>query len=321
MAVLNSSDQITALELIKRNGYSADQRRIIEAMSITNQILWDIPVFEANDGAVHTHLVRKSLPKGERRKLNQGVGSVATQTDTKQDIITEVADVSIVDAKLVERAIDRNQFLMDEASGIIEGMGLTQAEDLIYGANNKDNPASINGLATRRAKLGDHCWSFKGSGNDLTSVFICKMGRNGVGLIHGRGTEGVGVTRTNYGKHMVDMGNGKRMEAYENYFSAEYGLSVGDERSLIRIANIAANADADELVAEILRAYRKLMPGDGSVVLYGNADILHKIDMSITNKGNVNYAATDPLGRETQFLRNIRLRQVDSIRNDESAIS
>lgn len=320
MAVLNSSDQITALELIKRNGYSADQRRIIEAMSITNQILWDIPVFEANDGAVHTHLVRKALPAGERRKLNQGVGTMATQTDTKQDIITEVAGESIVDAKLVERAIDRNQFLMDEASGIMEGMGITQADDLIYGDNKKD-PASVNGLATRRNKLGDLCWNFKGSGNALTSVYICKMGRQGVGLIHGRGTEGVGVTRTNYGKGMVDMGNGKRMEAYQNYFSAEYGLSVGDERSLIRIANIAANADADELVAEVLRAYRKLMPGDGSVVLYGNADILHKIDMSITNKGNVNYAATDPLGRETQFLRNIRLRQVDSIRNDESAIS
>lgn len=77
----------------------------------------------------------------------------------------------------------------------------------------------------------------------------------------------------------------------------------------------------DDLIEEVLRAYRKLMPGDGTVVLYANGDILHKIDMSITNKGNVNYLATDPLGRETQFLRNIRLRQVDSIRNDENAIS
>lgn len=320
MATINSSDQLTALELVKRNGASADARRIIETLSITNQLLWDMPVMEANDGVVHTHLVRTAIPKGQRRKLNQGVKSVATQTDTVKDIITEVADLSVVDAKIVEHAVDQNQVLMDEASGIIEGMGLTQAEDIIYGDNGKD-PASINGFATRRKKLGDQCWSMKGSGSDLTSIYLVKMGRQGTALIHPRGATDIGVKRTNYGKSMVEMGDGRKMEAYQNYFSAEYGISVGDQRSLFRLCNIAANMDADELIREILHAYRKLMPGDGSVVLYANGDILHKIDMSITDKGNVNYLATDPLGRETQFLRNIRLRQVDSIRNDESAIS
>lgn len=321
MAVLNSSDQLTALELIKRNGYSADQRRIIEAMSVTNQILMDMPVFEANDGAVHTHLVRKALPAGQRRALNQGVAAIATQTDTKKDIITEIAGESIVDAVLVERALDKNAFLMDEASGIIEGMGQTQAEDIIYGDNGTD-PASINGFATRRAKLDDKlCVSMGGSGNALTSLFLVKMGRRGTSLIYPRGAEGVGVKRENNGVGMVTKADGTRMRAYSNYFDAQYGVSVGDERSLIRLANIAINVDAAVLVNSILKAYRNLMPGDGSVVLYGNAEMLHIIDMYITDKGNVNYTAQDPLGRATQFLRDIRLRQVDSIKSDESAIT
>lgn len=321
MATLNSTDQLTALELIKRNGYSEDQRRIIEAMSVTNEILMDIPVFEANDGAVHTHLVRKSLPAGQRRALNQGVKAVATQTDTKRDIITEIADESIVDAVLVDRALDKNAFLMDEASGIIEGMGLTQAEDIIYGDNGKD-AASINGFATRRKKLdGKLTVSMGGSGSDLTSLYLVKMGRRGTSLIYPRGAEGVGVRRDNNGVGMVTKADGTRMKAYSNYFSAQYGVSVGDERSLIRIANIASNVNAETLVHDILKCYRNLMPGDGSVVLYGNADMLHLIDMYITDKGNVNYTSQDPLGRATQFLRDIRLRQVDAIRSDESALN
>lgn len=320
MAILNSTDQLTALELIKRNGYSADQRRIIESMSVTNQILMDMPVFEANDGAVHTHLVRKSIPKGQRRALNQGVKPVSTQTDTKKDIITEVADESIVDAVLVERALDKNAFMMDEASGIIEGMGLTQVEDIIYGDNGKE-AESINGFATRRKKIDNKTTvGLGGSGNALTSLYLVKMGRRGTSLIYPRGAEGVGVKRENNGVGMVTKADGSRIRAYSNYFSAQYGVSVGDERSLIRLANIAANMDAETLVHEILHCYRNLMPGDGTVVLYGNADMLHKIDMYITDKGNVNYSATDPLGRVTQFLRDIRLRQVDAIRNDESAI-
>lgn len=320
MAVLNSSDQLTALELIKRNGYDADQRRIIEAMSVTNQILMDVPVFEANDGAVHTHLVRTALPEAQRRKLNEGVKSVATQTETKRDIVTEIANESIVDAVLVERALDKNAFLMDEASGIIEGMGITQAEDIVYGDNRKD-AASINGFATRRAKIDDKlCVNFGGSGSGLSSVFLCKMGRRGLSYIYPRGAEGVGVKRVNNGVGMVEK-DGKRMRAYSNYFSAQYGLSVGDERSLIRIANIGKDADMEKLVKEILHCYRNLMPGDGSVVLYANPEILHGLDMYIMGKGNVNYSAQDPLGRATTFLRDIRLRQVDQIRSDETALT
>lgn len=319
--LLTATDKLTAIEAVKRNGVSEDQRRIIETMSVTNELLYDIPVFEANDATVHTHLVRTALPNVERRTYNTGTGTSASQTSVTRDVMTEIQAISEVDAKLVRENRDPQGFLTGENAAFIEAMGQTQAMDMIYG-NNAGDPSNINGFATRRAKIGDLCANFGGSGNALTSLYLVKVGRDKVSYIYPKGATGIGVDRDDRGIQVVTDANGKKFKAYQNIFTCDYGLSVGNEKALIRVANIdPKNINGDNLIKEILTLYRKLAVGDGTVIAYANADVLNAIDLSIAEKGNVNYTMEDPWGRQVMSLRGIRFRQVDAIGNNEKALS
>ena len=55
---------MTALEAVKRDGNTPEQRRIIEALAKTNEILLDMPVFEANDktGIANNVFVKGTQP-------------------------------------------------------------------------------------------------------------------------------------------------------------------------------------------------------------------------------------------------------------------
>ena len=121
VTVLSSSDRLTAAEIVKRgaNGISADQRRIVELLAITNEMLLDAPVVQANDGTVNTSVVRTALPHGTKRVYNQGVGVGASQTDTIHDVCAQVAIYSEVDEDLVNNSADKAETLQSEEVAFI----------------------------------------------------------------------------------------------------------------------------------------------------------------------------------------------------------
>lgn len=325
MAVLNATDKLTAIEAVKRNGDNPDQRRIVEALAVTNQLLFDLPVFEANGVTVHTHLVRTKLPEGQHRTYNQGVESSSSQTKTVHDTMTQLMGYSDIDAKLVREAKDPAQFVMGECAAFLAGMGQQQAEEIIY-SNNLTDPTQMNGFAGRRPKLGDNVVNMGGTGSNLTSIYLVKAGRDGVSYIYPKGASGIGISRQDRGivdKTYDENGKTKLYEVYRNVFTADYGLSVGNEKALIRIANIdltEANI-GDKIVEKLLSETRHLPAGEGTIVAYMNADVLNAIDLSLAKKGNVNHTTEDPWGREVIKIRDIRLRQVDAILNTESALT
>ena len=97
MAVLSLTDKLTALEVAKRSGFSADARRVIETFVTMNEFMLDAPMVEANEGTTHSSLVRTALPHGEHRGYNEGVGSKASQTKNIKDVISNIEIYSTVD--------------------------------------------------------------------------------------------------------------------------------------------------------------------------------------------------------------------------------
>lgn len=325
--MLTLTDQLTAVELIKRGGFTDDQRSIIEVMSTINELLYDAPVVEANDGTVHTQTVRTALPHGTHRAYNQGVTTDASQTKVIHDVICELAAYSEVDKKLVQHAVNSAQFLTDECSSFIEGMGQDQAYDMVYG-NHTKNEGEINGFATRRNKVGDLVIDAGGTGNNLTSIYLIKWGQKGVKYIYPRGASGMAITRDDRGIQDVQKfdasGNpAGRYQAYVNYFSAEYGIAVGDERSLIRIANIdpASNSfSGTDLAKIIMKASNKLMPGGGTVSLLCNSDVKTMLDIAAMEKNNVVMHVNDPWGANITQVCGARLRRCDVLTNTETQV-
>ena len=328
--VLSSSDRLTAAEIIKRsaNNISADQRRIVELLSVTNEMLLDAPMQQAHDGTVNTTVVRTALPHGTKRVYNQGVGVGASQTDTIHDVCAQVAIYSEVDKDLVDNSPNKGETLMNEQIAFIEGLSQDMADDIFYG-NHSADPASIDGFATRRAKLeAKKCISMGGTtANKQTSIYLVKWGPNNVRFIYPRGASGLGVNVVDKGVQTVTApdGNGK-MEAYQTYFKVDYGIAIKNPQALIRICNIdmdddLTDAEAQALIKKILQAKAYLPQGDGTVSILCNADIMSVFDQATISKSNVVYTAEDPWGRPNNMLRDMRIRRCDAILNTEAVVS
>lgn len=322
MGTMTASDRLTAIEQVKRSGFTDDERRIIEGLTVTNQILMDAPVKQANNRTVETHVIRTALPHGEHRKYYKGVSDKASQTKTVSEVVAQLASYSTVDKSLVDDALNPKEFLNGECASFIWGMGEDQADDIVYG-NHTDDPSYINGWATRRQKLDNAvCAGMGGTGDALTSMYLVKLGYQFTYFIYPQGASGLGVQRKDLGEVTAEDSDGKKFQAYRNYFQADYGIAVEQEKSLIRICNInPSSVDAAKLVETVLAMKRKLAVGDGTICLYANADILGILDKGMFNKSNILMSAEDPWGRELTKIRDIRLRQVDSILSTESAVT
>ncbi|MDR2964201.1 MAG: hypothetical protein LBU88_00300 [Treponema sp.] len=319
MATLNMSDQMTALEIVKRAN-NPEAWRIIEIMSRTNEMLTDVPAYEANNGTTNTALVRKISPSGQTRIYNRGVGRTATQTKKVEDRIAMLADYSLVDASMVEHSGNVNAARMSEAQAIIEGMGLTQSELLIYGDGERDD--EFDGLMARLNDPSNPCFiDMDGTGDELTSLFLCAIGKNQFHLIYPKGSNSVGVKHVDKGIETVRDGKNGEYEAYRSYFEAQFGIAVPNPESVIRIANIPKDATGDDIVDKVLEAKRKLPKGATTYAMYSNQGILIKIDKAARDKGNVVHTAADPWGKEITHIREIRCRQMDVILDTESRVA
>jgi len=317
MAILNMTDQMTALEIVRRAN-APDPFKIIELMGLTNEMLLDVPAYEANNGVRNISLQRNIKPMGTHRIYHQGVGKVATQTKPVEDRIAMMAEYSDVDARLLAHSGNIKAARMSEAIAIIKGMGLTQAQTLIYGDGSK--PEEFAGLMERYNSFADVV-NAGGTGSNLTSIYICAVGPDLFHLIYPKGSTSVGVSREDRGLIDAKDSDGNEYPAYRDYFSAEYGLTIKDPKAVRRIANIRANMSGDDLVDIILETKAKMPQGAASYVMYSNADILIKLDKAGRDRTNVVHSVTDPWGKPITMVRDIRCRRMDVILNTESAVA
>jgi len=272
MAVLNMTDQMTALEIARRAN-APDPFLIIDLMRLTNEMLIDVPAYEANNGVVNIALQRNIRPMGE-------------------------------------------------ASAIIKGMGLTQAETLIYGDGKK--PEEFDGLMARRNRLGDpNVVNAGGTGNDLTSIYLVAVGKDLFHLIYPKGSKSVGVNRADNGLvHIQDPNDaGKKYPVYQDYFTAQYGISVIVPDAVKRICNIPKDISGDALIDLIIDTRYRMPKGASTYAMYSNVEVLVKLDKAARDKGNVVYTKEDPWGKPVTHVRDIRCRQMDVILSTEEAVA
>jgi len=325
MALKNIVSTMTALEVARRSS-SPDAFTIIETMALTNTMLQELPAQEANDGTVHTSVVRRSYPHGEHRIYNQGVGGKASQTDTVKDMICMLEAYSDVDVRLAAHSGNARALYDSEAKAYLVGMGNDQAEDLIYG-NNKVDPSQMNGLAVRYPKLDDHCKSFGGTtAGQVTSVYLVAAGPQACHLIYPKGSKSVGVNRADKGEMYVKDPNNSAKEflAHRDHFSAEYGIAIAHPDAVFRIANIPvtlSSTQRTELIETILKLQKRLTKGIVNTVLFANGDIIYQIERAGREAGVVVYPETDPWGKPVTSINGMRFREQDAILSTEDLVA
>jgi hypothetical protein len=312
------TDQMTALEIVKRAN-APDAFHIIELMRLTNEMLMDVPAHEANNGVVNVTLQRNIKPMGEHRIYNRGVGRAATQTNLVHDRIAVLEEYSLVDENMLQHSGNIAAARQSEAVAIIKGMGLTQAQTLIYGDGSK--PDEFDGLFMRYNSLTNpNVIDAGGTGNNLTSIYLVAVGQDLFHLIYPKGSASVGITRKDKGIETVVDAQGKEYEAYREHFRAEYGITVRAPDAVKRICNIPQDIDGAELVDIIIEARHRMPPGATTYAMYSNIEPLIKIDKAARDKGNVVYYEKDPWGKDITHVRDVRCRRMDVILNSEEQV-
>jgi len=310
---------MTALEIVRRAN-APDPYHIIELMGLTNEMLLDVPAHEANNGVINVTLQRNIKPMGEHRIYNKGVGKAATQTKRVDDRIAMLAEYSDVDASMMEHSGNMKAARNSEAVAIIKGMGLTQAETLIYGDGSK--PEEFDGLMRRYNSLSNkNVVNAGGTGNALTSIYIIALGPDLFHLIYPKGSTSVGVKRDDLGLRHIQDKEGKEYPVYSDYYTAQYGISVRAPEAVKRIANIPKTISGDDLVDILIDTRHRMPQGAATYVMYSNVEILIKLDKAARDKGNVVYTAADPWGKQITHVRDMRCRSMDVILSTEEQVA
>jgi hypothetical protein len=123
---------------------------------------------------------------------------------------------------------------MQEAAGIITGMGVQLAEIYVYGSKNQD-ARSIDGLNVR-----------------------------GMRLLHNPASKTAGVTREDHGYQDRQTDSGGYMPAHAEYFITRFGLAVEHPDAVKRVCSIPADGslykDGRAVLIDMVLHAQKLLP-------------------------------------------------------------
>lgn len=324
MSILVSTDRLTMLEIARRQNPKGDFAVIAEILARTNEIMADAIWQEANGASYHEIVQRATLPTGEWRQLNGGVGTEASKTNKITVGIGMLESYAETDKKLVELSANPNALRMSEARAFIEGMGQTMAEQIFYGNTAVDGVEAFDGLATTMGSLSatTNVIGAGGTGSDLTSVYVVNWSEAGAYMVYPKGSKTGGVHRTDLGEQTKVLSTGKMLQIYRDHFQIHGGLAVADTRYVGRIANIETSGSSNIFDPDDLITLLNRMPGRGAgATIYCNSTIFTQLDIQAKDKTNVNYGPADAFGRPTVTFRGHPVRLCEAILDTEDAIS
>jgi hypothetical protein len=322
MATLTRTE-LTYLDLAKEDE-NGEILPIVEALAQVNEIHYDAPAYEASDGTRNLSLVRLSQPAGQRRIYGQGISPSLSQSKRVDDPIEMLEDYFDMDYDQYLHAANREAALNIEDLGFINGMGLTQAQDIVYGNNGYD-PAQMNGLAVRQpVALAGSCIAM-GASTVKTSAYLVRWGRRTAHLIYPRGVPGLGISRRVRGE--VDTqttlpSSGLKLKpSYRIFYSMHFGLAVKDVRAIKRIMTIDSTGGAghtgEDILKNVVKLRAKFPPVPGTDVLYCNADVKAIFDIYALTKSNACFLVNDRWGNPVTMFGTMVIRQLDAITSAE----
>ncbi|MDO9534780.1 MAG: hypothetical protein Q7J85_05490 [Bacillota bacterium] len=323
MAELDIRGQLTLIELAKRTN-NKELLTIAEVLNQDNEFIQDAVWVEANDITSHVYTRRASLPTGSWRRINEGVAEESSSTIQVREPIGILEAFSKVDCFLVDNAPNPVQFRTNEDMAFVEGLGQNMVEKCFYG-NIATDPEQINGLSIRGAynTIADaNVWAAGGTESDLASIWIIQWGANKVHLVYPRGSQSMGVKRTDLGRTVAYDSSYNPYMAYWSNFVVNIGLVIRDDRNVQRIVNIETAGSSNIFDDDLLIKALNHMPGRGAgASIYMNETMLSQMDIRAKDKSNVDWQPGEAFGAPVTLFKGHVVRKVDQLLTTETAIT
>jgi len=335
MAVL-SSNALTLADHAKRVDPSGKISKIVEMLSMTNEILDDMLFVEGNLPTGHRITVRTGLPAVAWRLLNQGTQPSKSQTAQIEEQAGMLEAWSECDVKVAELSGDVNAFRLSEAQAFIEAMNQEMASTLFYG-NSSLSPEEFTGLSIRYSSLSaanaQNIVAGGGVGADNTSIWLVVWGEHSLCGIYPKGSK-AGLEHQDLGEQTVqDTGAnaiaGSRIRVYQDKFNWDSGIALKDWRYAVRIPNIDVSAlvgksSAADLIELMIKAIHRIPNLNmGKACFYMNRSVMQMLDIQrrddVLSGGQLNYENVD--GKIIPHFRGIPLKKCDSILETEALVS
>ncbi len=323
----------TLVDVAKRLDPDGKIAEVAELLSITNEILLDMPFFEGNLPTGHVNTIRTGLPTVAWRLLNNGStpGKSLTAQITEQCGLLEAWNE--VDCEVANLNGNEGAFRLDEAKAQLESMNQEMASVLFYG-NSGLNPEKFTGLSPRYSSLSagnsQNIIDGGGTGADNTSVWLVVWGKQTVWGVYPKGST-AGLQHTDWGKQVVQTATGigtGRMAAYQDQYIWKNGLVLRDWRYVVRLCNIdvsnlvaeSSNVDLQNKMIRMLARVPNLKMGNAA--FYMNRTVFEMLDIQrredVRTGGQLRYEVVD--GISTPSFRGIPIRRSDSLLLTETRV-
>lgn len=311
-----------------------------ELLNETNEILDDMPFYEANQTSSHVHTIDATLPSGTWRRLNYGIVPTKGTTAQVTEGIGMLEDRSEVDVVLARMSRDVAAFRLQEDRRTIEGLNQELADVLFY-ADTTVDPEKYMGLAPRYENLGvptgkptanylgmNHVLDAGGSTTSVqSSIWLVGWGESTVFGLYPKGSP-AGLERMDLGEIDCRDATGGVFRGYATHYRIQHGLGVKDWRYIVRIANIETSAAIDEnainvLVDQCIDATNAI-PNLGACrpVFYMNRAVRSRFQKAAFRKSNMALSLDDVYGVKGQLnISGIPLKQSDAILLTETVLT
>jgi hypothetical protein len=293
----------------------------------TNEMLQDMPFKEGNLNTGQRNTVRTGNPTVGFRRLNAGVAKSKSTYAQFDEGCGTLEGNSVTDVKLVQLGGNEAAIRMQEAKGFMEAMSQTAQTTFAYGDTGL-NQATFTGFTPRYNSIGgttgQNIIDAGGTGSDNTSIWLVQWDEDMCGIFP-KGTK-AGVQHTDMGKQVERDASNNEFIAYKDFWTWDCGLSVGDWRQAVRIANIdvsnlRANSSAADLIELMAQAIDRIPNSSkGKMFFYMNRTVKSILKVQGLRKSNSAVAVNDALSQFDSSFLGIPLRKVDAFTLAEARV-
>lgn len=310
----------------------------IETLTAINPIMRDAYVEEANQGFKHLNVIRTGLPTPTWGKLYQGIPQSKSTKQQVEDTSGFVESLATVDTRLLNYKKNPAQARADEANAHREAMAQDVQTNFFY-ADTSTTPERFKGLGARYNTIANtQVVDGGGTGSDNTSIWMVTWGRGKTGLFYPEGSK-AGIIREDKGEQRTTDDLGNPYYVKEEYFRQDVGVTTGDWRFNVRIANVdvsdlqAGTVDIYKLLRKGLYKLQSTYDGDmaenflrtggsegGRTVIYLNRTVMEALDTQATNDAKLELRPADLEGKMIETYRRLPIRMTDAIINAEARV-
>jgi hypothetical protein len=320
------------VDIAKREDPSGVLAKIAEILNESNDIVKDMPMMPSNAPFGHRVTMRSSLPSVAFSKINKGVSRSKGSTKQQVDTIGMLVAMSEVDAKLKDVVVDFEAKRHSDDAAFLESFTQEVASTIVYG-NELTEEDGFTGLSERMDALQTSSYTssyVKGHhsspGSDMTSIYVCDWGPNGVHGIYPPAFGSGGLAVDDLGKQRVQDDNSAWLTAFVTEYKWYVGLSVEDPRHIARLANIDISQAKDDTAVSLVKNLGEVFDGMAARngmrrVAYCRRELLTAIRNQVYEKANLTVSIAEYLGELRPFVHGVPLVAVDQISATETELS